>query len=552
MRAAHWVIAALAAASVHCGGDEGRQAPEDPAPIDGDQDGVVTAQDCNDRDPAVWRLATAHPDGDGDGRGAATATTVCAGDGLPYGWTDDASDCDDSSRALWKMGEAYPDLDGDGRAGGALAPVCRGVAQPPPGWADVATDCEPSDPTRFTELPYLYRDVDGDGVTVLAVGVVCSGDTLPRGYATDQNGLDCDDEDAAVFASMSAFVDADGDLRGGASGTVCAGYSLPAGWAAQGGDCDEADGRRWQLLSYSYVDRDRDGYTKYEYGTVCSGAGLASPYSSTPGWRGNGDCDDADALAYVTVYGYADTDTDGVGGGSIAALCTRGSLPAGYLATGGDCAPEDKTSWRPYSYTYRDADGDGRFAYQSGTVCYGTSVPAGYATSAASPLDCDDSDASVHTALWGYADADADLVGAGPATRYCTAGALPSDRVATGTDCDDADPRIWQKLAYAGLDEDGDGYTTRAGGTLCTGAALPDPYRATAVGNDCDDADTALWRWTVIYPDVDGDGIGAPPREIPCLGASIPAGYSLQGWDTSPADPAVQASGADLLSVLGL
>ncbi len=107
-------------------------------------------------------------------------------------------------------------------------------------------------------------------------------------------------------------------------------------------------------------------------------------------------------------------------------------------------------------------------------------------------------------------------------------------------------------LAYAGLDEDGDGFTTRTGGNLCTGAALPDPYRANVAGNDCDDADATLWRWTVLYPDSDADGIGAPPREILCLGEAIPPGYSLQGWDADERDPTVQAAAPDAVDVLSL
>ncbi|HSD22505.1 MAG TPA: hypothetical protein VLC54_20815 [Anaeromyxobacter sp.] len=548
---AHWVLAALAAASVHCGGDEGSRPPEDPATIDADRDGVAAVQDCNDANPTVWRRVTAHADGDRDGRGSATATTICAGDALPAGWTDDGSDCDDTDATRWTMGEAYPDADGDGRAGGALAPVCRGDALPP-GWADAATDCEPGDRTRWTELPYLYRDADGDGATVAREGVVCSGAALPPGYAIDPSGVDCDDANGAVFVSTLAFVDADRDWRGGESGTVCAGYVLPDGWVANGGDCDDADGQRWQWLSYTYVDRDYDGYTANEYGTVCSGSGLAWPMSSSPGWRGNGDCDDANSLLHSTLYGYADADADGVGGGALLTLCTSGKLPAGYLATGGDCAAEDATSWRTYSYSYRDADGDGRFVYGTGTVCYGTAVPPGYATAVSTPYDCDDADATVHTSLWGYADEDLDGVGAGQGVLYCTAGALPADRVATGTDCAAADASRWQILAYAGLDEDGDGFTTRTGGNLCAGAALPDPYRANVAGNDCDDADATLWRWTVLYPDSDADGIGAPPREIRCLGESIPPGYSLQGWDADEGDPAVQAGAPDAVDVLSL
>ncbi|WP_242339855.1 MULTISPECIES: hypothetical protein [unclassified Anaeromyxobacter] len=547
MRATPWILAALAAASVHCGG--GGAGSSDPATLDADRDGVVRAQDCNDADPSVWRPVTAHPDADGDGWGAATEGVTCAGDALPPGWAVDGSDCDDGDARRWMLGEAYPDADGDGWGGGSLATICRGEALPP-GWADAATDCAPDDAARWTERAYLYRDADGDGVTTHGVGVVCSGDALPSGYAMDASGQDCDDGDPAAFVWTEAFADADLDGHGGPAGTVCAGYALPSGWASTGGDCDEGDGGRWQRLSYVYVDRDQDGYTAHESGTVCSGWGLSWPYSNVSGWRGDGDCDDADAATHLAMYGYADADTDGVGGGAAVALCTTGRLPAGYLATGGDCAPDDRDRWREYAYTYRDADGDGHFVSSAGTLCYGTAVPTGYATSSALPFDCDDADPSVHSALWGYADADHDGVGAGQGVLYCTAGTLPADWVAAGTDCAAEDGGRWQVLPYAGLDEDGDGFTTRAAGSLCAGAALPDPYRAKVAGNDCDDADVALWRWTVLYPDADGDGIGTPPREIRCLGDAIPAGYSLEGWDAYPADPGALVVEGDPLAVL--
>jgi len=37
----------------------------------------------------------------------------------------------------------------------------------------------------------------------------------------------------------------------------------------------------------------------------------------------------------------------------------------------------------------------------------------------------------------------------------------------------------------------------------------------------------------------DGDGVGAPPRSIPCLGATVPAGWVLRGYDPDDLDPAV-------------
>ena len=43
----------------------------------------------------------------------------------------------------------------------------------------------------------------------------------------------------------------------------------------------------------------------------------------------------------------------------------------------------------------------------------------------------------------------------------------------------------------------------------------------------------------LTYPDLDGDGVGAAPRSIQCLGASLPPGRRLGGYDEDDADPAV-------------
>jgi hypothetical protein len=51
----------------------------------------------------------------------------------------------------------------------------------------------------------------------------------------------------------------------------------------------------------------------------------------------------------------------------------------------------------------------------------------------------------------------------------------------------------------------------------------------------------------VLYPDHDGDGIGAPPREIPCIGAALPSGLVPWGWDPDDGDPLVRAAADDEL-----
>ncbi len=98
---------------------------------------------------------------------------------------------------------------------------------------------------------------------------------------------------------------------------------------------------------------------------------------------------------------------------------------------------------------------------------------------------------------------------------------------------------------YGYVDRDSDGYTAPEAGEVCTGATLPDPYRASAKGNDCSDSDTSQYRWVVMHRDLDGDGIGAGPRSVFCLGNCLPPGWSIFGYDPDDGDPAVQSSEDD-------
>jgi hypothetical protein len=446
----------------------------------------------------------------------------------------DAQDCAPTDPHAWRMVSVYVDADGDGVGAGQPVERCVGAIIPP-GYATVGGDCAPEDPLAWQPFAYLYRDADGDGFTRPEAGSVCGGVAPPPGYLMGGNGLDCDDTDAGRWDLVDLYTDADSDRHGiGPAIATCIGAALPAHAATVGDDCDDADPFAWQLLDYAHVDLDHDGVTRPQAGQICAGWSLPYGYSTVP-TGGGGDCDDTDPTRWQTLAGYADTDGDGHGTGPAVALCIGTTLPAGYAAVGDDCAPDDPQAWRIFSYTYRDADGDGYTVVQPGQVCIGATVPAGYPSTPRGD-DCDDSNPAVWSPRYGYPDADGDGAGAGAAQAFC-ATALPAGFSASGTDCAPDDPSRWQTLAYAGVDADGDGYTVGPAGKICTGATLPDPYRATAHGNDCDDQDPARWAWTVLYPDRDGDGVGAPPREVQCLGSAIPPGYSIFGWDTDDANP---------------
>ena len=103
-------------------------------------------------------------------------------------------------------------------------------------------------------------------------------------------GDDCDDNDATKYQMLSGFVDNDGDGYGiGNAVQICTGDSLPIGYASVGGDCNDNDAAKYQTLS-GFVDNDRDGYGIGSAVQICTGASLPSGYASV-----GGDCNDNDA-----------------------------------------------------------------------------------------------------------------------------------------------------------------------------------------------------------------------------------------------------------------
>lgn len=557
-----WMWLALALASVQlaceqpgvpvddCGGLQGRQFY-----VDEDQDGfgagspvrrcvgvnerppgyAVAAGDCAPQDALRWReVEGLFRDADGDGRTVGGPQTVCLGRELT-GWLPQQSeeDCDDTSRDRWALMTVYADVDGDGAGEGAQVSRCAGTV-PPPGYYAEATDCAPDDGLRWQRLPYSFRNADGDRASVAEEGLVCTGFVLPEGYSVTASELDCDDSLATRWQFLDVYPDTDGDRVGsGSMERRCSGESPEAGYALTNTDCAADDPLLWQRLAYLHRDADGDGATVPEAGEICSGLALPAGYTQV---ASGSDCDDTNPLLRVNWSLFPDSDGDGVGTGSRETVCAGSTLPAGYSDLGTDCAPDDHERWRGLTYQYRDADDDGFTVEAGGSLCAGEALPPGYRNSPQGN-DCNDEDPTVHQGLQLYADADGDMVGAGDAMVFCTDGSLPAGYSRSGSDCAPDDSSRWEVLTYAHVDVDGDGHTTPAEGQLCTGPALPPPYFASASGNDCNDADPARFHWTVLYPDADGDGVGVPPRVVPCLGTQLPAAHSIFGFDPDDADP---------------
>ncbi len=148
------------------------------------------------------------------------------------------------------------------------------------------------------------------------------------------NGDDCDDSDAEVYDWVTVYPDIDGDGVGaGAASRLCTDGSVPAGDSSLGTDCAPEDPTKWRMSSYSFVDRDGDGATVPETGTVCSGGQLLPPHFATA--HGN-DCDDANTALTQWSILYRDNDGDGAGALPLHISCEGAATPPGYSRYGDD------------------------------------------------------------------------------------------------------------------------------------------------------------------------------------------------------------------------
>lgn len=176
-------------------------------------------------------------------------------------------------------------------------------------------------------------------VAVAALGTAaCHGDGTP--VDADGDGVDarfdCDDSNAAVYSTVTAYPDDDGDgIGAGVARSFCTGGGVPVGYTVAGADCAPGDPAKWRTVVDPPVDRDADGYTAHEGAVLCVGAVLPEPYLAAD--RGV-DCDDSDGAVYRWLTLYGDRDGDGVGARprSAAWTCIGASLPTGFSALGYD------------------------------------------------------------------------------------------------------------------------------------------------------------------------------------------------------------------------
>jgi hypothetical protein len=529
----------------------------DTSSLDGDGDGLIGEDDCDDSDEAIGGPGEWFIDADSDGFGNAAATTVTECE-APQGYVADATDCDDT------LQDVHPGAE----------EACNNVDDDCDGTADEEVD-----------LPTWYVDSDGDGYG--DSGTMEQACEAPAGFVsdstdcddasplfnpgadeadcTDPNDYNCDgsvgyaDADADGFAACVDCDDTNG-LANPAMAEVCNDFDDDCDGTT---DAGAADAVIW------YLDVDQDGYGDEAVASITD-CDQPSDYVSA-----SGDCDDtstafnpgaSELCTDPTDYncdgstGYADVDADGW---AACEDCDDGDPtvnPDGVESCDGvddDCNGTIDDDYSTDASTWHvDADRDGHGDPAISTVT--CDAPTGYVAASAAD-DCDDSDKKFYPGATetdcsdpndyncdgsvAYTNADGDAYAACEECNDAEADVNPGAAELCNTVDDDCDGSTDENSAIDArdwyLDGDGDGYGDPAEVFhSCTA-----PFGYVEDGTDCDDYDPAINPDTEWFTDTDGDGFGDPSTgAVQC---EAPTDGVLDGTDCDDTTASVSPDGVE-------
>jgi hypothetical protein len=428
------------------------------------------ADDCDDNDDTVYRLATEICDGLDNDCDGTIPTDERDGDGDRYvPCTIDSGGWDSATLQIDGGGDCN---DGDAAVNPAATETCNGADNN----CDGDTELNASDGTTF----YLDSDNDGHGDTNNTIRM-CS---LPSGYSAELG--DCDDNDATVNPTATELCDGlDNDCDGAIPAdeldsdndlyvecTVDAGGWDDTAFIILGGDdcddsvsqvhpgateaCDGVDTDCDGLTPKAELDVDGDGFVECTWHSLGTSSWLGATVPT-----GGDDCNDDEFdinPAAAEHCGGADSSID---------YNCDGDFEAG--------SPEG-------TIFYEDFDADG-LTNSTSTETFCNAPSSGW-LAAGALTDCDDSDATVGLATAWYHDNDGDGYGGEDIQVECTA---PTDFVNNGDDCDDTDAFTYPGAAENEVQNPG----------MCMTDADEDGWGkdfslVAVVGTDCDDSDAAI------------------------------------------------------------
>lgn len=381
---------------------------------DEDQDGYLSYEDCDDRNPAIHpgvpelcdgkdnncdgmadedlRIITYYRDGDGDGFGVANDTVATCAATPPAGYVLTSADCNDQDATVYPGAQEVCDNKDNN---------CNGIAD------------------EGVLFSTFFEDKDNDGFGNPAVSTTTCFGTAPAGFAA--NNLDCNDTDPDINPLQREKCDG---IDNNCNGLIDDGITL---------------------FTY-YLDRDRDGFGGSDSLIISCNASLPTGYASS-----STDCNDRNATIYPGApeqcdgidnncdgntdeglqqfVSYRDADGDGFGDALQSRSSCNNTLPTGYVRAGTDCDDANPAVYPgatercdgkdndcdgstdeglpQFSY-YRDRDGDGFGVTDSLLATCNSTLPTGYALVSG---DCNDQNAAIfpgQTEVWDRQDNDCD------------------------------------------------------------------------------------------------------------------------------------------------
>ncbi len=435
----------------------------------------------------------------------------------------------------------YVDRDGDGFGSSATGAESRQACTKPSGFADNASDCDDTNPSRKPTAQEICdpSDVDENCDGVANESCACSNPGMMQGCCSGRGFQTCD-----------------GHADGGATLSMCS--VQPAPEFCNGID-DDCDGLADELF---IVVTDDGGIPTLDAGSIlpdggCTiGVGACARTAGVACVMGSLSCLAVEGTPSAETCNNIDDDCDGETDEVSAGLCPA----AGQTCSGGACAcPSGQTVCGASCETLGGSctNGVGACTRTGAIACVSGGAACDAVPGPTAPETCDgiDNDCDGQTdegvQIQCYPDVDEDRYPRSmtptmlcpdtsrPAFGNCPSGYVaPASALGGAIDCDDGNQAVFVSAAVR-RDGDSDGYCVGAAQTQCIGTNPPSGWRFPAscqATDDCNDSNAAVYRTENTYADADNDGRCAGQESTECIGANPPAGRRLSATCVSVND----------------